>query len=468
MILSIVLIVSNAQISFAADTPQSSSDQDILLVLQREGLTDLESQRILEGLKATHRPYSAEKLEDLFDWFWKHGVERTKHLNPQFVWIVPLSIKNNINPTFYELRDHWGIGIAEIEKNPRLLAASLPKLQKLRALLFKIAQLAGDTQFSCLDFTLSRRKELIKNVSAEQLIQRLKRIGAIRPERQDLSVLDASEKKKLTKLYKRGELEELFVQASSLTSKKLEYLARIVTEDSPSTFRGQLQKVEKLPDLSSGGSETLKSILKKEGYSKSDIEHILQTVDKTYTAEDYKNHVKWLKEHGVEDTEKFITSSPGFLRHPPDKKRAPKFVELIHHWGYTLPEIENSTYIMGMNLERVQNTRKFFDQIANLAGVSHFDLTKLSPSQRLVLLRKNVTSDELLDRLKDVIVTEDRKKKTKLSDFTDSEKVLVAEFYKEKRSMLIELLARATRMPLTKSHGITCELRYLRQTLQIQ
>jgi hypothetical protein len=84
------------------------------------------------------------------------------------------------------------------------------------------------------------------------------------------------------------------------------------------------------------------------------------------------------------------------------------------------------------------------------------------------LIRKNVTSGELLDRLKDVIVTEDRKKKTKLSDFTDSEKVLVAESYKKKRSMLIELLARETRMPLTKSHGITCELRYLRQTLQIQ
>jgi hypothetical protein len=355
---------------------------------------------------------------------------------------------------YAELKTHWGFDVAELEKHPELSKPGLPKVQKLRAIIYKLVELAGDTEFSLTKLSPEKRREIIRLISADQIMQTLKYIGAIGPENQDLSHLNASEQEKLKKLYTNGGLEKLLVPYQTLTPKKRAWLALLTEvdlktdpraielkdhwgigvaelEERPYLIRLNLTKVKmvraliyKIAKLSGGNESALTKLSpekRRELITSLTPEHIMQSLkdigaispenqdllhlgdsDQKKLAHLYKNG--GLEELLVPPSELnperrerlalLMTDNPAVAKLAAD----PKFIELNEHWGIGAAEIKERPHLLNSGLPKLQKHRALLYKIAELAGDTQFSLTKLSPEKRRALIM-SIPPEQIIQNL---------------------------------------------------------------------
>lgn len=159
-------------------------------------------------------------LEPKALWLKQQGIKNVKKFVSTFPSVFAYLLKEDLGSKISELKTHWGIGIAQIEKSPELLAASNIRVQSLRDFLDSIARLAGDSQFDLKSLPAEQRESLIRNGSANQVFDSLvdvKAIGADKAskvravERKNvgLSSLLTSERKIVVQLYRDGKFKTL-------------------------------------------------------------------------------------------------------------------------------------------------------------------------------------------------------------------------------------------------------------------
>jgi hypothetical protein len=434
LLLSIALSVGYAQTSFAAmpKKPLAAAD-DLRLILTEEGFSSSESERVLKALRSG---YTVQQMKDHFEWLKKHETKDIKKFILSFPGFFLYSIDTNLDPTFFELNAHWGIGIDQIEEKPRLLSASLSKLQKLRALLSKVASLAGDTQFTLSHFPLTKRKNLIMVITVEKLIQRLQNIGVVGPEKNDLSNLDNSERERLSKLYKEGELERLLVEADDIGSTKLKTLTHFSSDSSPTQSKSRRTEVRKpkSADLQQVRRESLSAALRREGFTEYEVERVLRTFSNGFLPPGSENVIQFLKNQEPKDLKLLILSYPKVLTLSVEKNLEPKLNELKTYWGIGITEIEKSGMTLTSSLSRIQDLRKLLNNIAKIAGDDHFvfkyEDEEHSIKQRLTLVNE-VSADQIIQRLKDIGAL--RPEKQELSLLNNFERSALNALYRSRK-----------------------------------
>jgi hypothetical protein len=95
----------------------------------------------------------------------------------------------------------------------------------------------------------------------------------------------------------------------------------------------------------------------------------------------------WLRAKGFPNPGAIITKFSPILSYNIASNLEPTFQELNVFWVTSIPELETSPTLLGASLPRIQQTRRALDLIAQLAGGSHFDFSRINISKKKLLIQ---------------------------------------------------------------------------------
>ncbi|MFL5814953.1 MAG: hypothetical protein ACJ763_15365 [Bdellovibrionia bacterium] len=282
--------------------------------LEKQGVTDTGK------LVSSHPDLFADSigsLEDKVQWLNQQGFKSTKKLISAYPDLLALSIKGDLDPTLVELKEHWRLGILDIEKSPQLLGTDLLRVLRLRLLLDKIAKTAEEPHFDLETLAPDLRKDLIRTGSASQLIRSLKDVKSIGLKREEFARLHPFERKMIADLYRNHKIHELLSHIAEAQGKIPNKPREIAI------YVGALR--EKLtPTVSSVKTDELIKVLKDEGFAYIEREEILDVVDGRTSTKELKDHIEWLKKQGVTTSERLTRALLVVARRSTEESLDPK------------------------------------------------------------------------------------------------------------------------------------------------